>query len=397
MPINLLIICHMHPSRKLPRHGIFLTRQAELLSRFGIHCTFVVPRAWAPWPVYRIGNPANYLSLDNPLLDERAATAPYFRLPGWWFKRFDRFFMERAILRATIRPHRIQKFDAILAAPVIPDAAAAVRLKKTLSVPLMTLAIGSDVMVMPSYPRLKEEIQRTLSECALCVGVSEAICQRMQQLVPSCTTLKVFLGRDTGMFRPAKDRGEVRRSLGIPKEALVATYVGLVSATKGSEELLQAATALLANPRFHLLCVGTGPSLRLFQSLNHDRIHLVGEQEPTSVPRYLQAADFFVFPSHSEGMPQSVLEAMHCGLPIVATDVGGVGEAVDHGENGLLVPPKRADLLEQAMSQMLGDDAFRRAAGVKSMEIVSQRFDSLEHARVFAAAIEQVVREGSRR
>jgi glycosyltransferase involved in cell wall biosynthesis len=113
------------------------------------------------------------------------------------------------------------------------------------------------------------------------------------------------------------------------------------------------------------------------------------------VPRFLQAADFLVLPSYSEGMPQAVLEAMNCGLPIVATRVGGVPEAVIDGETGLLVEPKGVEQLRNAMERMIVDEPFRLRAGQKGLVRAREVFDSERNANFFADALWSLV--GGRR
>jgi glycosyltransferase involved in cell wall biosynthesis len=90
-------------------------------------------------------------------------------------------------------------------------------------------------------------------------------------------------------------------------------------------------------------------------------------------------------------MPQVVLEAMNCGLAVVATRVGGIPEAVLDGETGLLVEPKNAEQLREAMERMITDEAFRRAAGERGSARARDVFDSDRNAEVFARALQSLV------
>ena len=83
----------------------------------------------------------------------------------------------------------------------------------------------------------------------------------------------------------------------------------------------------------------------------------------TDVARLLAAADVFALPSHFEGLPMSVIEAMLCGLPVVATDISGPREMVVAGETGLLVPPGTVDPLAAALQALAGDPARRARMG----------------------------------
>ncbi|MFC1764462.1 glycosyltransferase [Planctomycetota bacterium] len=384
----------MFPSRQLPRHGIFLQRQIRALERLGIRCTFLVPRPWAPWPLTHMPRWRGYGS-HNPLLsteEDSLETVRYVRPPGQWFRRYEARAMARSLVPAAQGLHEQRRFDAIWACPLFPDAVAAVAVKQQLSLPLVSLSIGSDVLVYPrQQPALDRQLRQTLTHVDLPMGVSQAICRRLDVLGahdPMC----VYLGRDQKQFAPVGNRPALRQQLGWSKDVVVGVYVGLLAPSKGMTELSMAATAALAHhPQFHLVCVGSGPSQQQLAAHNHPRIHLPGELAPEQIPRYLQAADFFVFPSHSEGMPQAVLEAMQCGLPIVATDVGGIPEAVSQNDNGLLIPAQRADLLQGAMERMITDPTFREHAGQRSQAIAAERFDSEVNTKRLADAIKYVV------
>ena len=117
-----------------------------------------------------------------------------------------------------------------------------------------------------------------------------------------------------------------------------------------------------------------------------------GRVAPEQVPLFLQGSDFLVLPSYSEGMPQAVLEAMNCGLAVVATRVGGVPEAVIDGETGLLVEAKNVSQLQAAMERMITDEAFRQAAGQQGLARARDVFDSERNARTFAEALWSLVK-----
>ena len=85
------------------------------------------------------------------------------------------------------------------------------------------------------------------------------------------------------------------------------------------------------------------------------------------VAKLLAAADSFALPSHFEGLPMSVIEAMLCGLPVVATDIRGPREQVVHDRTGLLVPPAKVAPLAQALALLASDCGMRRAFGVAGL------------------------------
>ena len=102
-------------------------------------------------------------------------------------------------------------------------------------------------------------------------------------------------------------------------------------------------------------------------------VRLAGERD--DVGELLAAADLFVLSSRSEGLPLSILEAMAAGLPVVASDVGGVPELVVDGETGLLVPPGDPHALAAAIDRLLDDPDLRRRLGAAGRLRVSEQFD----------------------
>jgi glycosyltransferase involved in cell wall biosynthesis len=155
------------------------------------------------------------------------------------------------------------------------------------------------------------------------------------------------------------------------------TTVGIVAALrreKGHQFLCEAAR-LVGRSDFQLLIVGDGLSRGLVRNWvdEHrltDRTIFAGNQ--TDVVPWLQAMDVFVLPSWGiEGVPQGIMQAMSCGLPVVSTTVGSIGEAVGDGETGLLVEPRDATQLADALTRLLSDAElraqFRAASRAKAL------------------------------
>ncbi len=139
--------------------------------------------------------------------------------------------------------------------------------------------------------------------------------------------------------------------------------LGSLDRRKGGDLLIEAA-ARLEQQRvpFQLWLVGEGPDRsfleeRIAKAGLHRRVHLAGHREDTG--RILRASDLVVLASRREGMPLSLLEAICQGLPLVATDVDGVGEVLLHRRNGILVPPEDPDLLTWALQELIADPHLR--------------------------------------
>jgi glycosyltransferase involved in cell wall biosynthesis len=390
----------MFPSARSQRHGIFICREAQFLREHGVECDFLVGRPWTPWPLSRIGRwrdhgRANPLVLPNGLQARRVS---YLRPPGFGFRRFEGKSLALSAIGAAQRWHRERPFDLVLGVSMLPDAEAAVAVGKKLGLPVASLAVGSDVMVYPDrMPVLWDRLCTTLEQVDLPVGVSESICRRLAETgrcrrKPLC----VYLSRDATSFTPAVNKARLREQLGWATDDVIAIYVGGLVPSKGINELTAACEHLLRQRKnFRLVCVGNGPArdtlVRLAGRIGRaDAVHLRGRVGPEEVPLLLQGADFMILPSHSEGMPQVVLEAMNCGLAVVATNVGGVPEAVVDGATGLLVEARNVDGLRGAIERMIIDAPFRFAAGQEGLERARTVFDSERNASVFADTLKSL-------
>jgi L-malate glycosyltransferase len=147
---------------------------------------------------------------------------------------------------------------------------------------------------------------------------------------------------------------------------------------KGHDTLIQAASRIVdERPDTEFLIVGDGP---LRESLERQvtarglgsRVLFLGER--SDVPALLESSDLFVLPSRSEACPNSVLEAMAAGLPIVACRVGGVPELVESGAHGLLVEPDRPDALAASILDLMNRPQFAFGLGHAARERVEHRF-----------------------
>ena len=145
-------------------------------------------------------------------------------------------------------------------------------------------------------------------------------------------------------------------------------FLGRLGERKGVPELLQA----LADPRLATLpwravLAGDGAVERFCEQVRGlglaDRIELTGWIDEAEAQRQLAAADLLVLPSHNEGLPMAVLEAMAHGLAIVTTPVGAIPDAIRDGETGLLVPARDPQRLADALHRLIADPALRKRLG----------------------------------
>ncbi len=231
---------------------------------------------------------------------------------------------------------------------------------------------------------------------------------RMDRVVATSERAKSYLqvpalvimhGVDTQVFRPAPDRTALRAALGLPEDAILLGCFGRIRAQKGVDVLVEAACTLLpTRPKVRLIFTGRmtednrafydGLLARLTAAGIADRVQFLGEIAWDDVVQHYQALDLFVAPARWEGFGLTPLEAMACGVPVVATNVGAF-EALLTAETGSLVPPGDAPALTAALATWIDDPARLAAAGIAA------RAHMLAHHRIEdeAAALVAVYRE----
>jgi glycosyltransferase involved in cell wall biosynthesis len=166
-------------------------------------------------------------------------------------------------------------------------------------------------------------------------------------------------GCDPSVFHLA-DRSAARAKLAVDDEAELVLFVGRLDPAKGIVELLEAFASLASRrPKLRLVYVGDGPGgeqlRRKAKDLAlEDRIILIGACPSHKVAQWLAAASVLALPSYNEGYPNVVIEALSCGRPVIATNVGGILELVNE-KSGILVAPRDsralADAIETAMER----------------------------------------------
>jgi glycosyltransferase involved in cell wall biosynthesis len=186
---------------------------------------------------------------------------------------------------------------------------------------------------------------------------------------------------------PTEDVERLRSSLGAQNQAVILA-VGRLSSEKGHAILLQAAARLekmKEAPDFRIVVVGDGPEkenlLRLTARLGiGQRIVMAGFQ--TDVRPYYSLSTLLALPSYSEGSPNVVLEAMAAGLPIAATDVGGVPEILEDGVTGLLVRPGDPEAMAETILRILQDKGLARRLGAAARSCAESKYTPRAYRRL---------------
>ncbi len=169
---------------------------------------------------------------------------------------------------------------------------------------------------------------------------------------------------------------QARPATSPPRLIMVARF----NEQKDQTTLLQALSLLERDGTqrdFHVDLVGSGPDFDRLQTLARElelgsRVSFLGDRH--DVPQLLVASQVFILSTHYEGLPISIMEAMRAGLPVIATDVSGIKEEVEHGENGLLTPHRDASALARALDTLIQDAPRREGMGKAARQKFEREF-----------------------
>lgn len=330
--MKLLFVSNLFPNPIEPVRGMFNAQQVAALSKL-CDVTVVAPtRRRLP---------------DQTSGSVRVIHPKFFHVPllsrpwnGWLFAR-----SIRSVLRA-------ERFDMVLASWAYPDAFGVMLVAEKQNFPFAVNVLGSDLNILFETPARKRQVLRALRASCVVFVKSKALQARLA--AEGIESVVDYNGIDHEKFRPI-DREEACRKLGLDPKRRRVLYVGNFFPVKGPGILDKAAEEL---SEVEVIFVGSGT-----EKIRNGRC--VGARRHNEIPLWMNASDVLCLPSLNEGLPNVVLEAMACGLPVVASAVGGVPEIVQEGVNGLLTPAGDAGALagnlRQALSRSWNSEAIRES------------------------------------
>ncbi len=215
--------------------------------------------------------------------------------------------------------------------------------------------------------------------CRMEIGNSQSVVDHLHHEagLPESWLLLVRGGVDLERFDQARP---IRKSeLGVDGQDSLLVWVGRLDPVKGLEDLLRALAIIQQRFSAQLVLVGDGPERsRLEQLITEldlaDRVSFVGVRE--DVPEILKACDVFVFPSHTEGMPNALLEAMAASCAIVCTNVPGNRDLITDGRTGLTVPARNPNALADSVMKLLASRDLSDRLGAAASAVARESYDN---------------------
>jgi glycosyltransferase involved in cell wall biosynthesis len=399
--MNILVFTTLWPNSEEPNFGVFIKHRAVALSRLEDVTMRVVapvpyfpralagallPQAWQVKARIKAHESTEGLPVEHPR---------YLVTPKLGMRYYGRWLAQgaAAVVR---RLHEQQPFDLIDAHYIYPDCYAALQLGRALNVPVVMTARGSDINSFTRLKHIRPLIEQTLSAASGIIAVSSGIRREMIALgLPPERIAVIRNGIDRRIFYP-RERAAARRALGLDDKRRIIITVGRLEPVKRISDLIGAMARLAQRPdddgaRLYIIGDGTQRAALEAQISStglQERVFLIGARLQSELPEWYAAADLFCFASQSEGCPNVLLEALACGLPVVAADAPGIDELITSAACGLLVPSSQspaegfAEKLALALETVWDRQAIATQGGARAWEDVA-----LEVKDVLAEAV----------
>ncbi|MEI8108358.1 MAG: glycosyltransferase [Verrucomicrobiota bacterium] len=333
-------------------------------------------------------------SLASPRPEDRLFK-PHF-LPVPYLPKIGSRWNHRLIARSLRQPlldlRKSFPFDVVLSSWIYPDSCAVAHLAKELDFPLVSIAQGSDVHQYLSHPVRRKIIAQSLPQASAIITRSAELARLLATTgLPKENLHPIYNGVDRQCFQP-KDRAIARQALNLQADKQIILFVGNFYPIKNPLLLIEAHSQVCNdNTLSHtkLIMIGDGPLIDHARALG-DQLHfganvvLAGRKSAAEVALYMQAADVLCLPSVNEGVPNVILEAFACGLPVVASRVGGIEEVHPGDSCGRLVEPRLAPVAA-ALRSLLRDPLPSRPIIAQSQPFTWSHAADQYHALLEAA------------
>lgn len=385
MAQSLLIVSEFYPNENHPHAGLFVQQQLSYLPGEWQKTVLVPEIRYLPLPRYR-----ELRRMQAQTGMRREGDVTVFRFPLMTVPKLDAAVTPAQFLRQARRAiaQSGQSFDLIHAHWAYRSGYVASKLAASLNLPFVLTLHGSDLNLWLHERGKKQKSLRALHAADALIVLSE----RMRVLLdpyglPEDKIFVVPQGLDLEKFAPRDSEVILQKRASVRAE-FVFICVANFYPGKGHAILLQALSRLPAE--VGLILLGDGPLRPVWERTAADevaagRVHFAGQVRHDEIPDWLNAADALVLPSLREGLPTVILEALACGLPVVATDVGGVRDVIDGNGAGRVVPPGSPQLLAEEMLEVMKKPVDSREIRQKVVRFAWEAFTrSLARAYAFA-------------
>ena len=394
-------ITRTYPWAGVPSQGVFYQTQARALARLGPSVTVACPTPWAPWPLSRI-RPRwrEYAKSPRRTIDEDVSVIRprYLNVPGEpsWARP------DHVIADAMWRSRAEWRGARIIHGHYSVTGLAAWHLAERAGLPFVLTFHGSDINSWPDeHPERLADLRAASTAAGAIFAVSQALAERTE-VVTGVTPIHLPLGSDHRSLRAAViPRRAARDLLKLPDDRVIALFVGNLKRAKGVR-LLADAILDLGSPFLGVFIGGGSEEGYGYEDARGPNLlEYRGPRPHDEIVQYMSAADVLVLPSYSEGLPTVIVEAGSVGLPVIASNVGGIPELIGTDRGSTLADLSAASVVD-ALTQFIDDRSSAQSAAERLQDLVLRDYDvDANAARLLDAygsvAVDfPVAREGSR-
>jgi glycosyltransferase involved in cell wall biosynthesis len=358
--MKILTFTTLWPNSRQPSHGLFV-RERVLAMAERSEITVIAPVPWVPSWIGRISDRyRKYHGIERKeTVGPVTVYHPRFLTFPKALKSLDGILMAVSVWVFFRRERLAWDFDLVDAHWLYPDGTAALLLARNRGTPTVVTVRGDDIRTFSRYFLRRLQLKYTLRNSAWVWTVCDDLRQWVERITPGVTRLGVSLnGVDTKKFHP-RDRVECRRKLGLPEDRTILISVGRIEPAKGQHLMMESLRILSVGGDYLLVFVGPVDDGNYANKMRdcasrdglESRIVWAGVVGHDALGDWLCSAEIFVMASENEGCPNSLLEAMACGIPVVVTPVGGIPELVREGD-GCIFAERTANSLARGIAEM---------------------------------------------
>jgi teichuronic acid biosynthesis glycosyltransferase TuaC len=361
--MNVLMVSTIFPNAAEKVRGVFTFQIAKALQEF-CHIQVVAPLPWIP-TFLKGALGERYAHRDvgfNENIGDIRVFHPRYPVIPKMLGFLHATFLSYPLLKAIRTVEGAWPIDVINAHWIFPEGVASVWVARKLGKPVVLTALGCDLNLYSTLVFRERQIRNGLLTANKVTVKSSGLREKVLGLnVPDRKISVISNGVNFHLFRKM-EREEARSILGIEKGGKIVLTVGSLDEVKGTTYLIDAVGKLkkmrTGLPRFYI--IGEGPLKNRLVSQSKQigmegSIVFLGQIPHEEIPFWMNAADVFCLPSIREGYPNAVLEALACGTPVVASDVGAIQEMIHH-QSGYITRPGDSDSLCDGLLKCLSHD-----------------------------------------
>lgn len=382
--MRILTITNLFPSSNAPTSGVFIRERIKAVVARGAEVRVIAPVPWVPpGPA-----PARYRRIratpESGEVDGVSVRYPrYLMIPkaGTRFQARGYARALRKVLREEIEGFRPDILDAHY---LYPDACGVARVAAEFGVPYACTARGSDVHVLGCLPFVHRQIRDALAGAATVIAVSRALAAAMRELELFDGPIEVVPnGVDATRFHP-RPRAQARAELGLPATGRFVLCVGHLAAVYRQELLLRALAHPAAPAGLEVRFLGQGPDRARLEMLAADlgvgeRVVFQGTVPHERIPAWFAASNGSVQLNRSAGSPNAVLESVACGVPVLASDIPPMREALVTPQQGMLVEPDPG-AVARGLTRLVETEAIPAGSARSWDDAAGEILNHFEHA-----------------